>query len=138
MATIICIDDNPEQGKHITDLLKMAGYNALLANSEEAGLEMITNHIPSLILYGITTPHENRYQVMGKIREKYPLLAETVFVFLSDASDKKQILTDLKAGADSFLTTPIDPTLLLATVQANLRQVKRIKFKHEKLLVLDI
>ncbi len=138
MTTIICIDDNPEKSKNISETIEQAGYRVLFTKDGDEALELILEHTPALIFYNICTPHENRYRILTQVRTKYPLLAETPFIFLSNQSDRNQLLADLKAGADAFVSTPVNSLLLLATIQASLRQIKRIKFKHDKLLVLDI
>jgi len=138
MTTIICIDDDPEHGENITKLLTEAGYEVVVTRDGEEGLEVILKFMPGLILYSISAPRENRYHILNEVREKYPLLAEVPFIFISCASNNEQVLSDLNSGADTFLIAPVNPSLLLATIQASLRQVDRIKFKREKLLVLDI
>jgi len=138
MTTIICIDDDPKNSENISQDLTEEGYQVLLTSDGDEGLKMILEQMPHLILYNITTAHENRYRVLTKVREKYPLLAETPFIFVSKRSDNEQVLADLKAGADAYLSEPVNTTLLLATVKACLRQINRIKFKHDRLLVLDI
>ena len=138
MTTIICIDDDPKNSENISQELTEEGYQVLLTSDGDEGLKMILEQMPQLILYNITTAHENRYRVLTKVREKYPLLAETPFIFVSKRSDNEQVLADLKAGADAYLSEPVNTTLLLATVKACLRQINRIKFKYDRLLVLDI
>ncbi len=138
MTTIICINDDPKHGENITKILTEAGYEVLVSGDGDEGLEMILQHLPGLILYNISKPSDNRYRILKEVREKYPLLAEIPFIFISCATNNQQILSDLNSGADNFLIAPVNTSLLLATIQASLRQVDRIKFKHEKLLVLDI
>jgi CheY-like chemotaxis protein len=138
MTTIICIDDDPENRENIAGEIEKADYKVLFTQDGDEALEMILEHIPQLILYNICTAHENRYRILREVRTKYPLLADTPFIFVSDQSNREQLLADLKAGADAFLTRPINTLLLVATIQASLRQIKRIQFKHDNLLVLDI
>ena len=138
MTTIVCIDDTPEHCEDIDQILTEAGYEVLVTGDGDEGLKMILEHTPGLILYNISESRENRYEVLNEVRKKYPLLAEIPFIFISNANNNQQILSDLNAGADSFLIEPVNTSLLLATIQASLRQVDRIKFKNEKLLVLDI
>lgn len=138
MTTIICIDDDHAHAKKISDALTQVGHQVLVSNTAREGLSMILKHSPNLVLYNIANHNEDRHLILSSVRDKYPLLAETPFIFLSAHSDDTQILSDLKAGADTYLTKPINLQLLLATVQACLRQVKRIKYRHEQLLVLDI
>ncbi len=138
MITIVCIDDTPEHSENIDRILTEAGYEVLVTGDGDEGLKAVLEHLPGLILYNISAPSKNRYRILNEVREKYPLLAEVPFIFISDAANNQQILSDLNAGADSFLIEPVNTSLVLATIQASLRQVDRIKFKNEKLLVLDI
>jgi len=138
MTTIIYLSDDPRSNENVTDILRQEGYTVLLAGNEREGLDMILEHMPNLVLYNLTASHEGRHQILDEVRGRYPLLAEMPFIYFSDVADNEQILTDLKAGADTYITKPVDSTLLLAKIHASLRQVKRIKFKHERLLVLDI
>ncbi len=138
MTTIVCIDDNPEHSENIDRILTEAGYEVLVTGDGDEGLKAVLECLPGLILYNISAPSKNRYRILNEVREKYPLLAEIPFIYISDAANNQQILTDLNAGADSFLIEPVNTSLVLATIQASLRQVDRIKFKNEKLLVLDI
>ena len=73
---------------------------------------------------------------MKEIREKSPLFAEMPFVFLTSYADREQVLAGLKDGADAYLTKPIDFEMLIATVQAILRQVERINEKNDKVYEL--
>ena len=138
MTTIICIGNDPANSANISEVLTDAGYEVLITGDGDEGLEMILERMPGLVLYTKNTPDENRYRILNEVREKYPLLAETPFIFLTPSTDIEQVLADLEAGADAFLTTPLNNALLLATIKAGLRQIERIKFKHERLLVLDI
>jgi len=138
MTTIICIDDNPKHSENINRILTEAGYEVLVTGDGDKGLKTILEHLPDLILYNISEQRENRYGILNEVREKYPLLAEIPFIFISGATNNQQILSDLNSGADNFLIEPVNTSLLLATTQASLRQMDRIKFKREKLLVLDI
>jgi len=138
MTTIICIDDDPDNRENIAGEIEKAGHKVLFTQDGDEALEMILEHMPELILYNICALHEGRYRVLKEVRTRYLLMAETPFIFISDHSDREQFLEDLKAGADAFLTRPINTMLLVATIQASLRQIKRIQFKHDKLLVLDI
>ena len=60
------------------------------------------------------------------------------FIFLSALADKELVLTGLTTGADAYLTKPINYEMLLTTVQASLRQMGRIKQKHEDVITLDM
>jgi len=138
MTTILCIEDETSLRQDISEELEDAGYEVEQACDGEEGLKLILKHQPDLVLCDITMPKKNGYELLNEIREKYPLLAEMPFIFLTALADKERIVAGFKCGADAYLTKPIDFELLLTTVQTSLRQMDRIKHKQERFQVLDI
>ena len=138
MAKILCIEDETELRELIAEVLKEAGYDVHVAHDGDAGIEMIHNHKPDLVICDINMPRKNGYEVLKEIRDNHLIFADMPFIFLSALADKERILAGLKTGADAYLTKPINYDMLLTTVQASLRQIERIKQKHEDVIVLDM
>jgi DNA-binding response OmpR family regulator len=138
MATILCIEDVPELREDIAEELEEAGYDILQAGDGKEGLEMILKHKPDLVLCDISMPKMSGLQLLREVRGNYPLFAEMPIILLSALADRERVLEGLREGADAYLTKPIDFELLLIRVQTSLRQMARIKHKHEDVLVLDI
>ena len=138
MTTILCIEDEAQLREEITEGLIEAGYEVVHASDGNEGLEMIRKHSPSLVLSDISMPHKDGFQLLKEIRETYPLFAFMPFIFLSALADKERVLTGLKDGADAYITKPFDFELLLAKIEASLRQVDLIESEHLDTIVLDI
>ena len=138
MTTILCIEDESELRKDITEELEEAGYTVLQAVDGKEGLEMILAHKPNLVLCDITMPKMNGLQLLKEVRQNFPLLAEMPIILLSALADRQRVVEGLNEGADAYFTKPIDYELLLIRIQTSLRQMERIKHKNEKVLVLDI
>jgi len=138
MATILCIEDEKMVREDIVEELEEQGYTVLVADDGLDGLNMILEHKPDLVICDITMPRMDGFQLLDEIREKYKLMADMPFIFLSALADQKHVLSGLKEGADNYLTKPVDFELLKATIEASLRQMERIKFKAEGISVLDI
>jgi len=138
MTTIICIEDEVHLRENIAEELEGAGYDVLQAGDGQEGFEMIVEHKPDLVLCDITMPRKNGYELLKEIRDTYPLFAEMPFIFVSALADKDRVLAGLKTGADGYLTKPVDFDMLLMTVQTSLRQMERIKRKHEEIVELDL
>ena len=138
MAKILCIEDEVELREIITEVLEEAGYDVCVAGDGEKGLEMIHNHKPDLVLCDINMPQKDGYEVLKEIRDNHLILADMPFIFLSALADKERVLAGLTTGADAYLTKPINYEILLSTVQASLRQMARIKQKHEDVVMLDM
>ena len=128
MATILCIEDEVELRINIAEELEDAGYDVKQACDGNVGLQMILKHEPDLVLCDINMPRKNGYRVLKEIREQHDrIFARMPFIFLTALADKERVLAGLKDGADAYLTKPIDFEMMLATVQASLRQMDRIK-----------
>ena len=138
MTTIIYIEDEVHLRENIAEELEDAGYDVLQAGDGQEGLKMIVEHKPDLVLCDITMPRKNGYELLKEIRDTYPLFAEMPFIFVSALADKDRVLAGLKSGADGYLTKPVDFDMLLMTVQTSLRQMERIKRKHEEIVELDL
>ena len=136
MTTILCIDDEVQLREVIAEKLEDSGYDVMQARDGIEGLEMINRYEPDLVLCDISILRKNGYELLREIREKSPRFAEMPFIFLTSCADREQVLAGLKDGADAYLTKPIDFEMLMATVQAILRQVERIKEKNDKVYEL--
>ena len=132
VAVILCVEDEESLRTDICDELKDAGYTVLEAADGHEALNLITSAHPDLILCDINMPGRNGYDILKTVREQRPDLADTPFVFLSALSHPHEIIEGKKLGADDYLVKPIDFDLLLATVNARLRQIRRIKDKSER------
>ena len=137
MTTILCIEDEAILREDIAEVLEDAGYDVLQARDGREGLEMIRKHKPNLVLCDIIMPRMTGYELLKELREKYLQFTEMPFIFLSALADRELVLAGLEDGADAYVTKPIDLEMMLATVQASLRQIERIKKKHEQIHELD-
>ena len=130
-ARILCAEDETLLRRDICDELSEAGYVAIEAAHGDEALEQIDTVHPDLILCDINMPGRNGYELLAEIRERGPELADTPFVFLTALSDPREVVDGKRAGADDYLVKPVDFDLLLATVEARLRQVRRMRQKSE-------
>lgn len=130
---ILCAEDQEDLRLDICDELREAGYAVLEAADGEATLQQLDASTPDLILCDINMPGLNGFAVLAAVRERRPHLADTPFVFLTALSDPGDVIDGKRLGADDYLVKPIDYDLLLATVEARLRQVHRMRAKsrHE-------
>ena len=124
---ILCVEDEEQLRRDIADELIEAGYDVIEACNGEEALESLRRSRPDLILCDISMPGLSGYEVLNALEAKGSDYAETPFVFLSALADPRQIAEGKRLGADDYLVKPIDYDLLLATVDARLRQIERIR-----------
>lgn len=131
---VLCAEDHEELRLDICDELREAGYAVIEAVDGEEALDQIGNLVmpPDLILCDINMPGRNGYQVLEALRDQHPNLADTPFVFLTALSEPRDIIDGKRLGADDYLAKPIDYDLMLATIEARLRQVRRIRQQNNR------
>jgi DNA-binding response OmpR family regulator len=102
-----------------TRALLRGGFKVLEASSGSEGLDCVEAFRPVLVICDVKLPDMSGLEVCRIIKEKHPFIAvlQTSATFVT-AQDRA---TGLDGGADSYLTEPIDPEELLATVRALLR-----------------
>ena len=124
---ILCVEDEAQLRRDICDELVEAGYRVVEAGDGKQALEKLAQTRPDLILCDISMPILSGYDLLMEMQHNWPDTADIPFVFLSALADPKHVVDGKRLGADDYLVKPIDYDLLLATVEARLRQVGRIR-----------
>jgi len=134
-ATILIVDDEPRNRELLEILLKPEGYLTVTANNGEAALAMVAEKPPDLILLDVMMPGINGYDVAAKLKAN-PATRNLPIIMLSALGDRDSKLAGLNAGAEDFLTKPIDRVELWVRVR-NLLRLKEYSdalAEHNKLL----
>jgi DNA-binding response OmpR family regulator len=118
---ILVVDDNETNRDILEARLAANGYEVLHAGDGEQALAMTARHRPDLILLDIMMPKVDGIEVCRRIKADADL-ALTPIILVTAKSDSKDVVDGLDAGADDYLTKPIDQTALVARVKALLRR----------------
>ena len=119
-ARILVVDDTPQNVKLLTDLLTVKGYAVVTAASGAEALVRIEADRPDLVLLDVVMPGMSGYEVCQRIRaDKANGIMPVVMVTALDPASER--IKGLDAGADDFLTKPINLPELLARVRSLLR-----------------
>ena len=119
-ARILIVDDTEDNRAILERRLKIEGYQTVSAVDGEAGIEAARAHAPDLILLDVMMPKLDGFEVCRRLKAD-PSLPYMPIVLLTAKTAAQDIVTGLNAGADDYLTKPVDQVALVARVRAILR-----------------
>jgi two-component system, cell cycle response regulator len=128
-ALILVVDDNPDNLEIISTRLRFRGYEVLTAERGEEAITRVHEDAPDLILLDIMMPDMDGYEVARRIRAERDLPYIPIIVVTARDSTEDKV-TGLDAGADDYLTKPINFPELEARVRSMLR-IKRLQDQLE-------
>jgi adenylate cyclase len=126
-ATILAVDDTPQNLRLLEALLGTEGYEVLTATSGEEALRIVSERHPDLLLVDILMPGMDGYELCRRVRGT----DETRYlpVVLMTASIDQDKARALESGADDFVQKPV----LQHELSVRVRSLLRIKRYHDDL-----
>jgi len=125
---ILCVDDEPVNLKLFDAFLVPQGYEVLHAHSGRQALELIREQKVDLVLLDIMMPEMNGYDVCRLIKEDQ-LRANIPVIMITSLQVKKERIKGIEAGAEEFISKPIDQGEVLARI----RMLLKMKELHDRL-----
>jgi signal transduction histidine kinase len=119
-ATILIVDDEIHNRRLLETLLRPEGFLTLSAANGEEALASIAQRAPDLILLDVMMPGMDGYQVAGILKAN-PGTVNIPIIMVTELVDRSARLTGLNAGAEEFLTKPVDRAELGLRVRNLLR-----------------
>jgi DNA-binding NarL/FixJ family response regulator len=120
---ILVIDDDARLRESYMEILRLEGYEVVEARNGREGVDRARREPPDLVLCDITMPEMNGHRVLETLRAE-PRTAHVPFVFLTGWNEREDIRTGMNLGADDYLTKPVVPDELAATIRARLRRAE--------------
>jgi class 3 adenylate cyclase len=120
MAKILVVDDTPNNVKLLVDVLSARGYEVVTATDGDEALERVKDSKPDLVLLDVMMPRLNGYDTCRAIRAD-PATGILPVVMVTALDPAGERIKGIEAGADDFLTKPINMQELLARVKSLLR-----------------
>ena len=126
-ARVLIADDNPANVDILQTRLAVHGYEILTAADGEEALALAREKHPDLILLDVMMPKLDGFEVCRRLKAD-PSLPFMPVILVTARAESKDVVTGLEAGADEYLTKPVDQAALVARVKSMLR----IKTLHDQ------
>jgi signal transduction histidine kinase/DNA-binding response OmpR family regulator len=119
-ARVLIVDDKLQNRELLEIMLAPEGFVLGTAASGEQALAIIAKAPPDLVLLDVMMPGMDGYQVAGKIKSD-PVTKSIAIIMLTALDDSNARMLGLNAGAEDFLTKPVDRAELVVRVRSQLR-----------------
>jgi adenylate cyclase len=129
---ILVVDDNEQNLALIRVILRQHGYASVLARRGEEALHLVRIDPPDLIILDVMMPGMDGIEVCRLLKddEETRLIPIVIMTVLDQPADK---IRGIEAGADDFLTKPVNQPELMARVRTALRMKRTIDRKVDTL-----
>ena len=114
--TILVVDDDLVGRQVLEAFLLRENYHLLFAEDGKQAIEMAEESDPDMILLDIMMPKLDGFDVCQHMR-KNPDLKNTPIIMITALDDRESKVKGLEAGADDFITKPIDRTEIVARIR---------------------
>lgn len=119
---ILIVDDDHVSRRLLARTLTAAGFVCGVAASGEEALARVKADPPALLLLDYDMPNLNGTDVMKQLRaDPSPAIAQLPTIMLTGHAGEESEVLCLEAGADDFVTKPINPAILRARIETQLR-----------------
>ena len=117
---ILIVDDKETNREILRARLRTQGYELLEAADGEVALSIARQQNPDLILLDVLMPKIDGVEVCRRLKSDTDLPFIPI-VLVTAKVDSKDVVAGLEAGADEYLTKPVDQAALVARVRSMLR-----------------
>jgi two-component system, sensor histidine kinase and response regulator len=120
-AILLNVDDYGPSRYARSAMLRQAGFKVLEAGTGKDALEAVADNSPSLVLLDVNLPDMSGFEVCRRIKKDPKSSATPVLHISATNIQTHHQVHGLDSGADSYLVEPVDPSVLVATINAFLR-----------------
>lgn len=122
MSKILIIEDETAIAELEKDYLELSGFEVMIENAGDVGMEMAIKEDYDLIILDLMLPEADGFEICKKIRETKNIPV----IMVSAKKDDIDKIRGLGIGADDYMTKPFSPSELVARVKAHLARYERL------------
>ncbi len=123
VTTILVVDDMEANRAVLARRLEKFGYSVISVDSGPAALALVARTMPEIILLDYMMPQMNGIEVLHELRGKNET-REVPVIMVTARAEGEATIEALEAGADDYVTKPIDFDVLRARIETQLAKRK--------------
>ncbi|MCC0178676.1 response regulator [Waterburya agarophytonicola K14] len=118
-ATILIVDDTPNNLQVLFSYLETAGFKVLLAENGTSALQIANSQIPDLILLDVLMPNIDGFETCSRLKAQVST-REIPVIFLTALSETVNKVRGFQVGGVDYITKPTQQEEVLARIQTHL------------------
>jgi|YNPNPStandDraft_1061719.scaffolds.fasta_scaffold06396_4 DNA-binding response OmpR family regulator len=115
---VLLIDDEEEFVSTLSERLVLRGFDCRFATSGEAGLAMIPEFAPEVVVLDVIMPGVSGFDLLALMRKEYP---DTPVILLTGHGSTQDGMKGMEMGAFDYLIKPVDIEELVSKIQSSLK-----------------
>lgn len=116
---ILIVDDSPDHIQFVASILKNMNYKIRAITKPTHILEAFKRGVPDLILLDVLMPEMNGFEACAMLK-KDPRYSGIPIIFLTAVNDSENIVKGFEAGAQDYVSKPVNPKELIARIETHL------------------
>jgi signal transduction histidine kinase len=121
MSIILVVDDNEADRFVVRRILEEDGHEVIEAASGASALEALERHTPDMLVLDVRLPDASGFDLTKRFKADRTANSPVVLLLSATFTTPESKARGLESGADGYLTHPVEPLVLTATVRALLR-----------------
>lgn len=122
-ARILVVDDEVINRMVLGQMLTRRGFEVVEAENGQAALQRLLSESFDLVLLDLAMPGLNGIQISRLLRQAHSQM-ELPVIIVTSSDDRQQLLDAFRNGANDYITKPVDPDVVIARIQSQLRLKK--------------
>ena len=132
-ASLLYVEDDTTTRELLVNMLKRHGYDCIVAENGQEGLELYRRHSPEIVLCDIMMPVMSGLEMARAIRADFP---EAQFIFMTALEESKFILEAIDIGVTQYVVKPVELSKVLAAI-SHCVAIRRLKRETERVKQLE-